>query len=86
MEKYSRGRRGAPAKGVVRETAARVQIPPSPPQVNCTHPRENEKCVQFFYLHECFGVIIPFEKPKIENAGWQNWKIQKRDKYGNFCK
>ncbi len=31
MEKYSRGRRGAPAKGVVRETAARVQIPPSPP-------------------------------------------------------
>ena len=33
MEKYSRGRRGAPAKGVVRETAARVQIPPSPPKI-----------------------------------------------------
>ena len=31
MEKYSRGRRGAPAKGVGRETGARVQIPPSPP-------------------------------------------------------
>ena len=30
-EKYSRGRRGAPAKGVGRETGARVQIPPSPP-------------------------------------------------------
>ena len=30
MEKYSRGRRGAPAKGVGRETGARVQIPPSP--------------------------------------------------------
>ena len=29
-EKYSRGRRGAPAKGVGRETGARVQIPPSP--------------------------------------------------------
>ena len=30
-EKYSRGRRGAPAKGVGRVTGARVQIPPSPP-------------------------------------------------------
>ena len=29
-EKYSRGRRGAPAKGVGRVTGARVQIPPSP--------------------------------------------------------
>ena len=32
LEKYSRGRRGAPAKGVGRETGARVQIPPSPPE------------------------------------------------------
>ena len=32
LEKYSRGRRGAPAKGVGRETGARVQIPPSPPR------------------------------------------------------
>ena len=31
-EKYSRGWRGAPAKGVGRETGARVQIPPSPPR------------------------------------------------------
>ena len=31
MEKYSRGRRGAPAKGVGRVTGARVQIPLSPP-------------------------------------------------------
>ena len=29
-EKYSRGRRGAPAKGIGRVTGARVQIPPSP--------------------------------------------------------
>ena len=29
-EKYSRGRRGAPAKGVGRVTGARVQIPLSP--------------------------------------------------------
>ena len=30
LEKYSRGRRGAPAKGIGRVTGARVQIPPSP--------------------------------------------------------
>ena len=29
MQKYSSGRRGAPAKGIGRETGARVQIPPS---------------------------------------------------------
>ena len=31
MKKYSRGRRGAPAKGIGRVTGARVQIPPSSP-------------------------------------------------------
>lgn len=32
-EKYSRGRRGAPAKGVGRlNNGARVQIPPTPPR------------------------------------------------------
>ena len=30
LEKYSRGRRGAPAKGVGRESGARVRIPLSP--------------------------------------------------------
>ena len=33
-EMYSRGRRGAPAKGVGRVTGARVQISPSPPTKN----------------------------------------------------
>ena len=32
MESYSRGRRGAPAKGVGVERRARVQIPHSPPK------------------------------------------------------
>ena len=32
LQKYPRGRRGSPAKGVGRETGARVQIPPSAPQ------------------------------------------------------
>ena len=38
VEKYSSGRRGAPAKGVGRETGARVRISPSPPLcfVKCT--------------------------------------------------
>ena len=31
LEKYSRGWRGAPAKGVGRATGARVQISPAPP-------------------------------------------------------
>ncbi len=36
MEMYSRGRRGAPAKGVGRVTGARVQISPSPPKQKTT--------------------------------------------------
>ena len=33
LRKYSRGRRGAPAKGIGRETGARVQIPLSSPDM-----------------------------------------------------
>ena len=40
-EKYSRGRRGAPAKGVGRATGARVQISPSPPSETPIEPRFN---------------------------------------------
>ena len=61
-------------------------MPKFPPLENCTHTRENEKGVQFFFLHECFGIIIPFDKPNVDNAGWENWKTQKRDRYRNFCK
>ena len=86
MESYSRGRRGAPAKGVDVLKRARVQIPHSPPVVNCTHSRENEKCVQFFFLHECFGAIIPFEKPKLENPSRLNWINLQRDEHGNWMK
>ena len=54
-EKYSRGRRGAPAKGVGRETGARVRIPLSPlrrsikwtPKVNFRDDRE----INFFFLN-----------------------------------
>ena len=54
MEKYSRGRRGAPAKGVVRETAARVQIPPSPPIL------KKWLNLAIFYFYYTFGGTIFF--------------------------
>ena len=43
-EKYSRGRRGAPAKGVGRATGARVQIPLSPFLFLSKNQVENKKC------------------------------------------
>lgn len=46
MEKYPSGRRGSPAKGVGRETVARVQIPPSPPKEETTRNR----CFFYFLL------------------------------------
>ena len=44
VEKYSSGRRGAPAKGVGRVTGARVQIPLSPLFKN-TEMIKNKKVV-----------------------------------------
>ena len=63
-----------------------IYITNAPPQVNCTHPRENEKCVQFFFLHECFSAIIPFEKPKIENPSQLNWINLQRVEHGKWMK
>ena len=50
-EKYSRGRRGAPAKGIGRETGARVRIPLSP------LGRGSQLWLPFFLL---FFNLIPF--------------------------
>lgn len=85
MESYSRGRRGVPAKDVGVERRARVQIPHSPPEVNCTHPREKLWGCVFFFLYESFGMVIPFTAPKPDSSHYTNWKFQKRDDYGNFC-
>ena len=41
-QKYSSGRRGAPAKGIGRETGARVQIPPSAFSFFLTKKNENK--------------------------------------------
>ena len=51
METYSRGWRGAPAKGVDWETGARVQISLSPP-----FKKQNfEKNSKFFYFPKDFN-------------------------------
>ncbi len=60
MEKYSSGWRGCPAKALVRETVARVQIPPSPPKENCT--RTQNEWRTFFVTEEYFGIVIPYTK------------------------
>ena len=71
---------------VTAETVLGFESPSLRQSANCTHPRENEKCVQFFFLHECFGVIIPFEKPKIENPSHSNWINLQRDEHENWVK
>ena len=58
-EKYPRGRRGSPAKGVVRETVARVQIPLSPPTLRAVargDPKKGawHKCRSLF----CFALCL----------------------------
>ena len=55
-EKYSRGRRGAPAKGVGRATGARVQIPLSP--LFLPKKQEHRKiCSCFFILNKCVTLM-----------------------------
>ena len=52
-EKYSRGRRGAPAKGVGRATGARVQIPPAP---LTERKRQSESSGCLFLLYDIMSV------------------------------
>ena len=84
MGRYSRGRRGGPAKAVGRETGARVRIPLFPPIES--HTKQPLGFVSYFYLWDCFGIVINFERPKIENLSHLNWIYQKRDEHGNFCR
>ena len=84
MERYPRGRRDVPAKDAVRETVARVQIPPSPPRVNYTHPNNKQLGCVFFFLQDSFGLVMPYSKPDIEPS--ENWKNLDRDDLGRFRK
>lgn len=51
-----------------------------------THTKHLEISVSYFFLHDSFGMVIPFEVPKIENTSCLNCLHQKRDEFGNFCK
>ena len=51
LEKYSSGERGAPAKGVGRVSGARVQISPSPPNMNNHHILYDEVVIFYFQLY-----------------------------------
>ena len=53
MEQYSRGWRGAPAKGVDRVTGARVQISPAPPYKNKSNSFE-----LLFYFVKSFVIFL----------------------------
>ena len=66
---YSRGWRGAPAKGVGRETGARVQIPLS--------PLKKMKWTDHFYSTDSFHFFVP--KNHGPDRAWKNFfkKIKK---------
>lgn len=42
--------------------------------------------VSYFCLWDCFGIVINFERPKIENSSHLNWIHQKRDEHGTWIK
>ena len=84
METYRSGRTEPHSKCGCREIGTWVRIPPFPPIES--HTKQIERFVSYFYLWDCFGIVVNFERPKIDNSGWQNWKKQKRDSKGNFCK
>ena len=57
LERYRRGHNEPHSKCGRQETGARVRIPFSPPQENCTHPNGKLECVYFFSV-EYFGIIV----------------------------
>lgn len=73
MEKYPRGRRGSPAKGVGLLKAARVQIPASPPSKG--NPNE---CVWFaFFIPRLGKGYLRFSKKINANKPYCLSKKQK---------
>ena len=64
LRKYPRGRRGSPAKGVGRETGARVQIPPSAPSCSVLYA----KTLFFFLRGDANPVILPSQKVLTKNG------------------
>ena len=51
-----------------------------------SHTKQPLGFVSYFYLWDCFGIVINFERPKIENSSHLNWIHQKRDEHGTWIK
>ena len=68
LEEYPSGSRGSPAKGVVWETVARVQIPSPPPLGNNTNPDDKLEFVLFF-SNEYFGIKVDLNGKKKKLPG-----------------
>ncbi len=64
VEKYSRGRRGAPAKGVGRSRGARVQIPLSPFLYQCKD-KARKCCISGLFVCQ-YATVLCFL-----SAGWR---------------
>ena len=62
-EKYSRGRRGAPAKGVGRATGARVRIPLSPFCLEITFEKTSKKLLTSKKIYDNISELL-FERFK----------------------
>ena len=62
-EKYSRGRRGAPAKGVGRATGARVRIPLSPFCLKITFEKTSKKLLTSKKIYDNISKLL-FERFK----------------------
>ena len=61
-----------------------IYISPSPPKES--HTKQPLGFVSYFYLWDCFGIVIKYERPKIENVSHLNWIHQQRDEHGNWIK
>ena len=83
MEKYSRGWRGAPAKGVGRVTGARVQIPLSPLFKN-TEMRKIKKSKKLLTKINEYDILLELsrmtDKNKIKKVLTSRWKSDKLKK------
>ena len=87
MEKYSRGRRGAPAKGVGRATGARVQISPSPPQKSKHRLMLAFLCEKEFELErrEPARGVRGLPLPVADEGRPQNWQKPNELEYALAC-
>lgn len=58
-----------------------VLVPPSE-----VHTKQPLRFVSYFYLWDCFGIVINYKRPKVENVSHLSWMHQKRDEHGNWIK